>query len=54
MKGKVIDCNCRRTHEFQDKTYGPFRRYATPLRPKVKDGPRRYRCTVCGEEKGDS
>ena len=49
MKGKVVDCNCQRTHEFQDKRYGMFRRYATPIVPKHKDAPRWYRCTVCGE-----
>lgn len=45
---KIKKCNCE--HDFQDKTYGKFKRLFTLTR-KAKGIDVLYRCTVCKTEK---
>lgn len=43
---KNLKCKCK--HKFQDKEYGEGIRAHNVAGPKEK---RKYRCTVCGNEK---
>ena len=42
-----IHCKCK--HAFQDKTYGPQVRIATPCKG-APAGQQKVRCTVCGSQ----
>lgn len=43
----IITCLC--SHEYQDRTYGPWKRVANPVRVPAGATPK-HRCTVCGKE----
>ena len=49
MPTKLKKCTCK--DEFQDKRYGKGRRVMNQA-PAKGAMPNRYRCTVCGEERG--
>jgi hypothetical protein len=41
---KIVSCTCK--HEYQDKTYGPYKRVAN-AKKTGKDSKPEYVCTVC-------
>lgn len=46
MGTTIINCNCKTENDFQDKTYGKFKRLAN----KTSKTEYSYRCTICNRE----
>jgi hypothetical protein len=47
----ILSCKCK--HEYQDKKYGIGRRVYNTIPPKKGISVETYRCTVCGNVRGN-